>query len=91
MSLMEEQKAKGRKSSGQGLGQGPQCIWGARESSLLLWETSKRPGGLRCGLASFAGDDHSFDISESIKILGVNKKTVGILSARIYLYISLFH
>lgn len=57
MLLMEEQKAKGRKSPGQGLGQGPQCICGVRESSLLPWEMSKRPGGLKCGLASFAWDD----------------------------------
>ena len=71
---MEEQKAKGRKSPGQGFGQGSQCIWGVRESNLPLWEMSKRPDGLKCGLASFAWDDHSFDIFESIVVLGVKKK-----------------
>lgn len=58
-------------------------------------------GGRRClppwaavsrGLAGFTRGDHSFDISESILILGTEKRRLySIMSVFIYLYISLHH
>lgn len=71
---MEKQRAKGRKSSERGLGQGPHCIWGVmRKQPATLRSYARGPGGVRCGLVWFAWDALSL---ESITILGIIKKIV---------------
>lgn len=63
-----------------------------RKQAATLGNCANRPDSLRCGLAGFAWDDHSFDISEYI-MLGIEKKKrlFSILSAYVYLCISLYH
>ena len=71
---MEKQRAKGRKSSERGLGQGPQCIWGViRKQPATLGSYARGPGGVRYGLVWFAWVAPSL---ESITILGIIKKIV---------------
>ena len=58
--------------------------WGVvRRQPATLGSCAKRPEHLRCGLAGFTRGDHTFGISESIIILGTEKK-------RLYSIMSVF-
>lgn len=47
-----------------------------RKQPATLGNCANRPDSLRCGLAGFAWDDHSSDISEYIIMLGIEKKKI---------------